>query len=247
MGEKTNILVVDDDINFCNTLTKILAKKGYETTSANSGFKALELIKEKSIDVVIMDIKMPVMNGVEAYKKIKEIRPDIKVILMTAFSVEALISAALKEGVYAVIRKPFDADTIINTIERSKHGAFIAIVDDDPNLCKTMKAVLERKGYSVNTCLTGEDAILLAEERKQDIFCIDMKLPVLNGLETYLRIKKINPNAIVLMMTAYRQEMDELIKEVMKNGAYTCIYKPFDMDKVLEMIDKLSERLGKNG
>ena len=115
--------------------------------------------------MVLMDIKMPVMNGVETYKKLKIMKPGIRVILMTAFSVEDLIKDALREGVYAVIHKPFDIETVMNMIEKSKNGALIAIVDDDPNVCKTMKAVLERKGYSVNTCPTGEDAISLAEER----------------------------------------------------------------------------------
>lgn len=245
MEEKTNILIVDDDVNFCNTLAKILTKKGYETLMANSGSQAIELVKEKKIDVVLMDIKMPVMDGVETYKKLKVIKPGIKVILMTAFSVDDLIKDALSEGVYAVVRKPFDIETIINMIERSKNGAFVAVVDDDPNICKTMRSVLERKGYSVSTCLTGEDGIALAREKQHDVFCVDMKLPVLNGLEVYLEIKKVNPKAIVIMITGHRQEMEELIKQVINNGAYTCLYKPLDMDEVIKIVDEVSKKLHK--
>ena len=73
-----------------------------------------------------------------------------------------------------------------------------------------------------------------------------MKLPVLNGLEVYLEIKKINPKAVVIMMTAYRQEMDELIKQGIQDGAYTCLYKPLDMDEVIKIIDKVSERAHKS-
>ena len=246
MGEKASILIVDDDANSCNTLIKILAKKGYETLCADSGFRALELVQEKTIDVILMDIKMPVMNGVETYKKIKEIKPGIKVILMTAFSLDDLIKDALKEGVYAVVRKPFDPETIINMIEKSKNGALIAVVDDDPNICKTLKSILGKKGYGVNTCLTGEEVIALAKEKRHDIFCVDMKLPVLNGLEVYLEIKRINPQAVVIMMTAYRQEMDELVKQVLGNGAYICLYKPLDMNEVIKIINKISEKITSN-
>jgi DNA-binding NtrC family response regulator len=226
-------------------LSKILVKKGYETLLANSGFRALELIKEHTIDIVLMDIKMPVMDGVETYRKIKIIKPGLQVILMTAFSVEALISDALKEGVYAVVRKPFDAETIINMIEKSNNGALVAIVDDDPNICKTIKNVLEKKGYSVSTCLTGEEVIALAKDRHHDIFCIDIKLPVLNGLEVYFEIKKINPKAVVIMMTGYRQEMEELLKPGLKVGAYTCLYKPFDMDVLIKVLDEASKMVHK--
>ena len=242
MPEKTKVLIVDDDVNFCNTLAKVLAKKGYEITTSNSGSGALKLVKEKQVDMVLMDIKMPVMNGVETYKKLKTIKPNLRVIMMTAFSVDDLIKDAVKEGVYAVVRKPFDVETIINMIEKSKDGALVAIVDDDPNICKTMKSILERKGYGVNTCLTGEEVIALAKERRYDAFCVDMKLPVLNGLEVYLEIKKINPKAVVIMMTAYRQEMDELIKQGIKDGAYACLYKPFDIDEAVRIIEEIVEK-----
>ena len=247
MNEKTKVLIVDDDVNFCNTLAKVLAKRGYETTCSNSGARAMEIVKEKPMDIVLMDIKMPVMNGVETYKKLKIIRPGIRVILMTAFSVEDLIKDAVSEGVYAVVHKPFDIDTVMSMIEKSKNGALIAIVDDNPNICSTMKNVLEKKGYSVSACSTGEEAIALAKDRAHDIYCIDMKLPVLNGLETYLEIKKINPLAIVIMMTAHRQEMDELIKQAIKNGAYTCLYKPFDMNEAIKIIDEISAKVHKGG
>ena len=75
MPEKTKILIVDDDINFCGTLSKIMSRKGYETTSADSGSKALVLVKEKEFNMVLMDIKMPVMNGLEVYKEFKKIKP----------------------------------------------------------------------------------------------------------------------------------------------------------------------------
>ena len=66
-----------------------------------------------------------------------------------------------------------------------------------------------------------------------------MKLPTINGLETYLTIKKINPQIIAIMMTGYRQEMAELVQEAINNNAYTCLYKPLDIEILLELIDKI--------
>jgi DNA-binding NtrC family response regulator len=233
---------VDDDLNLCNTLSKILKKKGYATTTAENGQRAIELVKEKPVDVILMDVKMPVLNGVEAYKNIKRIRPSAVVIFMTAFSMEDLIKDAIKEGAYAVIKKPFDVDTVINLIEKSRNGALLAVVDDDPNIGLTMKNVLERKGYSITTCLTGEEAIGLAKDRPRNIFFIDMKMPVLNGLETYVEIRKANPEAVVVMMTAYRQEMDEMVNQALEKGAYACLYKPFDMGEAIKIIEEIEKK-----
>ena len=153
-----------------------------------------------------------------------------------------MVKDAIRNGGYAVIKKPFDIDTIVNMIEKSRKGALLAVVDDDPNIVKTMKNVLERKGFSITTAPTGEEAIALAKDRPRDIFFIDMKLPVLNGLETYMEIRKVNPEAVVVMMTAYQQEMDELVRQALEKGAYSCIYKPFDMDEVIRIVEEVSKK-----
>ena len=238
----SSVLIVDDDIDFSTALSNVLTKKGYETTKAESGLKALEIIKEKAFDVVLMDIKMPVMKGVETFKKLKEIKKGTTVIMMTAFSVDDLIRDAINEGAYAVIRKPFEIETLVSMIERSKDGALIAVVDDDPEFSKSMKHVLERKGYGVVTCSTSEEAIACAKERKFDVFFIDMKLSLLNGLETYLNIKKYNPKAIAIIMTGYYEEMADLVQQAIEKGAYTCLHKPFNMDEVVNMLEQLVER-----
>src|SRR3990167_881188 len=242
MPEKTSVLIVDDDEMMCKTLADVLTKKGYDCLSVESGLKAIEKLRQKPFDVVLMDIKMPVMDGVATYKELKKIRPETKVIMMTAFSLEELIKEALKEGAYAVVKKPLDIDKIVSMIERSsKDGALIMVVDDDPQTCKTMKDILEKKGFPTATAASGEEAIQIAKQRPQDILFIDMKLPALNGLETYLAIKKINPKVIATMMTAHRYEFQDLLQIAIKDGAYACLYKPFDMQEVLKLVEEIEK------
>lgn len=243
MPEKISVLIVDDDEMMCKTLSDVLIKKGYDCLFVESGFKAMEKLKERPFDVVLMDIKMPVMDGVSTYKELKKIRPETKVIMMTAFSVDELIKEALEQGAYAVVKKPLDIDKIVNMIERySKDGALLMVVDDDPETCKTMKDILEKKGFPTSTASSGEEAIQIAKQRPQDILFIDMKLPALNGLETYLAIKEFNPKVVAIIMTAYRYECEDLIKQALKNGAYACLYKPFDMDEVLKLVEEISRK-----
>jgi CheY-like chemotaxis protein len=86
MKEKISVLIVDDEASLRNTLSKILSKKGYETATAGSGFEALDMIEERAFDIVLMDIKMPGINGVETCKLIQVTRPGTITILITAFS-----------------------------------------------------------------------------------------------------------------------------------------------------------------
>jgi len=237
-----SVLLVDDDLNFRNTLSKILLKKGYEVMTAESGYQALDYLRERDFGVVLMDIKMPVLNGVEAFKKVKVLKPGLPVILMTAYSMEDLVKEAVKEGVYSVLRKPFDAETVIRMIEKCQSGGLVAVVDDDPNFTRTMKSVLEKKGYGVTAFQSGKEALDSALHRPHDIFLLDLKMPVLNGLETYLEIRNINPRAVVILVTGHGQDMRDLIDMAVEEGVYRCLYKPFEMSDVLELIDEIFEK-----
>ena len=245
MEEKASILIVDDNISLCKTMSFVLGRKGYTVTTAKDGPEAIERVKKNPFDMIFMDIKMPLMNGVETYRRIKKIRPEAVVMMMTAYAVEELVQKALQEGAYGITYKPLNIERMVTVIEEAreaKEGALILVVDDDPGTCITLRNILIKRGYGVGIAHTGEEAIAMAQERAYDIVFIDVKLPTINGLETYLAIKEINPEAVAIVMTAYRQEVADLVEEALKNHAYTCLYKPFDMEEVLKLVDEIWER-----
>ncbi len=227
----------------------ILRRKGYSVSIAHDGPEAIAIVEAKPFDIIFMDIKMPLMNGVETYKRIKKIRPETIVMMMTAYAVDELVQEALKEGAYSILYKPLDLDKVISFIETAKdnkQGGAIMIVDDDPGFSTTLKNILIKRNHLVAVVHTGEEAIAIVQEKKHDVVLIDMKLPTINGLETYLAIKNINPQIVAIMMTGYRQEMDDLVQETINNNAYTCLYKPLDIEMLIEIIDrvlKLKDRI----
>ena len=117
MGDKTSILIVDDDAGMCETLSDIMDDIDYRTVVALDGYEALEKVGEAAFDVILMDIKMPGMNGVETLKEIKKLRPEATVVMMTAYAVEDLVEEALHEGACGVLYKPLDVNSMISLIE----------------------------------------------------------------------------------------------------------------------------------
>lgn len=249
MEEKASILIVDDNISLCKTMSFILNRNGYAVTIAKDGPEAIDRVKERSFDIIFLDIKMPLMNGVETYKRIKKVRPEAVVMMMTAYTIEDLVQEALREGAYGILYKPLDMEKAIAIIEEAreaKQAAMILVVDDDPGASITFKNILIKKGHKVSIAHTGEDAIAMAREKAHDIIFIDVKLPTINGLETFLAIKEIDPEVVAIMMTAYRQEAAGLVEEALNNHAYTCLYKPLDIKEVLRLIEEILGRKSKN-
>jgi two-component system response regulator (stage 0 sporulation protein F) len=86
--------------------------------------------------------------------------------------------------------------------------------------------------------MDGTEAIEMVKSKHYDIIFLDVKLPGIDGVETFERVKEIDPEATVIMMTGYTEE--DLVRKAVSEGAYTCIYKPFNMEKLLELVEGIS-------
>ena len=100
MKEKASVLVVDDNLDLLDTFSLILKMKGYNVDTAVDGVAAVDKFKKRPFDVILMDLIMPQMNGVEAFRKIRQINPGARVILMTAYYDEDEIRSAVAEGAF---------------------------------------------------------------------------------------------------------------------------------------------------
>ncbi len=121
MGEKAKVLLVDDNISLLTTSAMILKHKGYSVTTAINGYDAILLFRGGEFSIVFLDIRMPEMNGIEVYKELKKINPEVPMILMTAYSDEDLIEAGFRAGVHTVLHKPLEMDDVLKIIEGLSH------------------------------------------------------------------------------------------------------------------------------
>lgn len=239
--KKINILMVDDDRRLCETLKDILTEKGYGADFVESGTEALKALESSQYDVILLDMKMPVVNGLETFREIKKISPRTAVIIMTAFSLDDMIKDCLREGAFGILYKPLDIDKLVARIKEARDSLLIMVVDDDPLTRRTLKDILTKKGFLVSVAKDGEEAIKITKQMPHHIVIVDMKLPTLNGLETYLAIREVNPKVKAILMTAYREETADLVKDAIKKSAYICLYKPFKPSCLLDIIKEVTE------
>jgi len=112
MTEKIRVLMVDDEEQFRATTSRILSKRGYETTVAGSGEEAVSLLEKQVFDVVVLDIRMPGMDGHDALSRIKDIRPETQVIMLTGHGSQESALESLKHKAFDYLNKPCDIDLL---------------------------------------------------------------------------------------------------------------------------------------
>ena len=123
--EKMRIMLVDDEERFLATTSKLLTRKGYEVITAASGAEALRQLTDFTVHVVVLDVKMPGMDGIAALREIKRLSPDVEVLLLTGHATVESAVEGLEAGASDYLVKPCNLDDLIRKIndafEKRRH------------------------------------------------------------------------------------------------------------------------------
>lgn len=245
-GNPMKVLIVDDEPGMRVTLAEILEDEGYEVLTAASGEEAVARCAERSFDVVLMDVRMPGIDGVEAFRRIRRAKEQVRVILMSAYSVQDLRRLALEEGAVAFLPKPLDIEVVVRLISEVNDTA-ILVAEPDDDTALAVVAPLRSRGYRVTRASTRREAFELAEQIKFDIVLIDTRMSaaegdeVESGLDLYLGIKRLTPSAIAVMISGEAGE-DAVARRAISNNAYTVVYKPIEPESLLRMLAELDRQ-----
>jgi len=132
MARKISILIVDDEESVRDSLYNWFIEDGYHVESAESAMMALKILESESFDIILADIKMPGMDGLEMLRRIKLLKADSIVIVMTAFATVDTAVQALKDGAFDYVTKPFDPDDLSHLIRNASKQ--ITLAEENENL-----------------------------------------------------------------------------------------------------------------
>jgi excisionase family DNA binding protein len=119
---KKRILIVDDDEPIRRLFKETLEKNNYHVVTSDSGIKALQLVKNWNFDLIFLDLKMPDMDGVETFRRIRRTNKSISVVIITGYATSELLQRALKQAPFGVMKKPFGAKDILRSTENFLSG-----------------------------------------------------------------------------------------------------------------------------
>ncbi len=231
-----NIFIVDDNQDFAESLADLLMLDGHHVELAFDGETAIEKFRGQNYDITFMDVKLPGMNGVESFFEIRKINPQAKVVLMTGYSVEQLVGQAVENGALGVLSKPIGMPQILEQLEKVKPNGIILLTDDDQDFIDSLKDVLADHNYRVIVAHTGQEAIDRILANNIDVLILDLKLPILSGLEVYLTLKEQNRVIPTIIVTGYPVEEAENIDQLNSMSISGCFIKPFDPQDLLDTI-----------
>jgi two-component system response regulator HydG len=232
---KIRVFIVDDDRDLAESLADVLEARGYEVELAHTGEDGVERFRQSDFDLVFMDVKLPGMNGVESFFEFRKIRPAAKVVMMTGYSVEQLLTQALENGALAVLNKPYSITEILTVLERIRPQGTVLVADDDADFASSIAPILIAAGFQVRVASDGEEAVRQVSAGGIDCLVLDLKLPRLDGIDVFLELKRRGKLVPTIVVTGYPPEETEQLSAI-RAMAGDFLIKPFNPAHLLSAI-----------
>jgi len=236
------VLIVDDEADTCANLADILSELGYDVDTAQDGFAALALVAAKPYDVALLDLRMPRMDGLELYRRIREISAGTMAIVVTAYASSDTARSVLQAGAWQIVPKPVHVERLLTVVTEALETCHVLVVDDDQDLCEDLWELLRQRGCRVHLAHDVPEAERAIAQHAFHVVVLDMKLPTGEGVQLLHTLREADPNTRTLLITGYRSEMESKVQAALEAGASAVCYKPFDVGRLLSTVQALSGR-----
>ena len=247
---RIRMLLVDDEVDFLESTSRALERRGFEVTRAQNGLSALAELERETFDIAVVDVKMPGMDGLELFRTIRRRVPGLPVVILTGHGTIRDAFQTTKEGLYQYLTKPCEIEELAALARRAAadrrpeirdlgadlKGARVLLVDDEVELTQSLARVLGRRGLRVTTASNGSEALELFRERRFDLVVLDVKMPQLGGVEVLRRIKGVDPSVEVILLTGHPSVRTAV--EGLESGAFDYLLKPPEIETLLAKLEQ---------
>jgi two-component system, NtrC family, response regulator HydG len=240
MSASGKILVVDDDQDICETISEILMMENYDASVAFGGAEALAALKNDAFDCVLLDLRMPDMNGLEVLRKIKKIAPELPIIIHSALGFDSQTKETLREGAFAAIQKPINFELLFSTLDSTGFdGIRILIVSGDTAPAETARDVLLQKGYLVQIADNVKTALSDNVTSKYDLMILDFESAGAGDIETLRKIRYIRPNLLFVARNAFLIQDDGFDPPAVDINPIVRLDNPLAPSSIINLIENI--------
>lgn len=235
------ILVVDDDRAMVDSLCDVLALNGWTTFRAYDGAEATRAVAAQPVDVVLMDVRMPRMNGIEALRAMKAAHPAARVVLMTAFAAADLLAQAERDGALRILSKPVDIRQMMTVLDGVAAGRKpILVVDDNPAALQSIRELLTSLGLDTLTARTIPEALDQLERAGPAAVLLDLRLDGVIASEQLVAFRRVDPTVLLILYSGDAVRLDAAMHETPTGLVAAAFTKPIPIDRLLAVIGRLA-------
>lgn len=238
-----SVLIVDDDQLMVRTLSDVLRGQGWQVHGVHSGEEAVAAAAARPWSVVLMDVRMSQMSGVEALKAMRRQDPELPVLLMTAYSASEWLEDAATAGVKRVLAKPFAMPDLLTTLAATaRRPRAVLVVDDDPQFLDTLCALLAARGMQVARASGLDQALVALREFEPPVVLLDLKLDHRPPREAVVAIHGTAPAARLILCSAYQDLLDQTLAELPPDWFDAVLKKPLVHERLFALLDDCLSR-----
>jgi DNA-binding NtrC family response regulator len=231
-------LVVDDDQIMVKTLADVLRLKGWDVTTAYSGEAAVQLAWKEAFDVVLMDVKMPGMDGVDAFKAMKDAKPNVRVILMTAYAAQDRLEEAQREGVLRVMAKPVDVASLMQLLARNVRGEHpVLLIDSDIAFLRTLSDVLKLRGFHTVVAESLAQAGRLLTAQRPAAILLHMHMGTMSAREAVAAVRALSPSVSIILYSGQPRAEEEIESVLPADWIHAYLQKPFAVEELTGILN----------
>jgi two-component system response regulator (stage 0 sporulation protein F) len=233
-----SVLIVDDDRDMVSTLSDILELHGWHTIRAYDGTEAIDMVAAHDVSVVLMDVRMPKMDGLEALHEIKQRRPTARVVLMTAFSGQDLLRRAEREGALTILRKPLQLPELLDTLESAAtERQSVLVVDDDASYLRSLGETLRNHGIDSVEATNLPEALAHMRPDNPCTVLLNLSLGHVDALTNMLAIRQLNPTVLLILYSGHAAELSSTMRDAPSGLIDAAFTKPVPLERLLRLLN----------
>lgn len=234
------ILVVDDDRDFTESIGELIELEGHQPILAYNGIEALKIFKQNNIDIILLDFRMPGLNGIETLSEIRKLNLSVPVVIMTAYASTKLTKDAIKHGAIEVINKPFDINKLMKVISSIKQVYNILLLDDDKDYADSLSIALLDEGYKTYVAYDAEQAMNYISDNDIQLQILDIRINGETGIDVWLSMRKKHFDIPTIFISGYTKQFFDQINEISQISQIEVMEKPFAPHELLNKIKELA-------